>query len=213
MSDDALELVRMRNNFYRDNYRRALAALLLMILINLLLAAGIVYQIMNRPQPQYFATTADGKLIQLSPLNDPMVSQEFLLQWANQAAVAAYTYDFVNYRQQLQKASEYFTPEGWKNFEDILRKSKNLDTVIDQKLTVNAVATGAPVITQRGILNDRYAWKVQIPLLITYQNPNRVINQSVLVNMIITRVSVLEFPRGIAIAEYLAGEQPLVGGQ
>jgi intracellular multiplication protein IcmL len=213
MSDDALELVRMRNNFYRDNYRRAIAALLLMVLVNLLLVAGVIYQMVNRPHPQYFATTADGKLIQLSPLNDPMVSQEFLLQWANQAAVAAYTYDFVNYRQQLQKASEYFTPEGWKNFQDILKQSKNLNTVIDQKLTVNAVATGAPVITQRGILNGRFAWKVQIPLLVTYQNPNRVINQSVLVNMIITRVSVLDFPRGIAIAEYLAGEQPLGAGQ
>ena len=37
MKEDALELVKNRNDFYRDNYRRALSAMLLVIIVNIAL--------------------------------------------------------------------------------------------------------------------------------------------------------------------------------
>ena len=36
MAEDAVELVRLRNNFYRDNYRRLVGALLVMLVIFLI---------------------------------------------------------------------------------------------------------------------------------------------------------------------------------
>lgn len=204
MADEALDVVKERRNFYRDNYRRVVGALLLMTLINLFLGFIIYYLITTRPEPKYFATSADGRIIPIYPLTAPMVSDSALLQWANQAAVAAYTYNFATFRKELQNASEYFTPEGWKDFESALVSSRNLETVINKKLVVTAVATGAPVILDRGILSGHYSWKVQMPLLVTYESASTTIQQPILITMLVTRVPAVNVPKGIAIAQFVA---------
>ena len=37
MAEDSAELVKLRNEFYRDNYRRVFTALLFMIIVNILI--------------------------------------------------------------------------------------------------------------------------------------------------------------------------------
>ncbi len=204
MPDTALEVVQMRKNFYRDSYQRVVGALLFMILITFLQFLIIYYLMTHKPEPKYFATSADGRIIPIYPLTAPMVSDAVLSQWANEAAVAAYTYNFATYRKELQDASEYFTPGGWKDFETALQSSRNLETVVTKKLVVTAVATAAPVILDRGVLNNHYSWKVQMPLLVTYGSASTTIQQPIQVTMLITRVSTLNVPKGIAIAQFVA---------
>ena len=170
MAEDALAVVTLRNTFYRDNYRRVVMGLLLMIVINLGLGGVIFYMVSHKQPPKYFATTADGRILPLYPLDAPMVSKAKLLSWANQAAISVYNFSFVHWQQQLQAASNYFTAAGWKNFEAALKSTGDLQTVLTKKLVVSAVATGAPVILNQGVVGGRYAWKVSIPLLVTYQS-------------------------------------------
>lgn len=207
---DALEVVKMRNNFYRDNYRRVLLALLVLLILNGLLVGIIVYQYYTRPEPRYFATSADGRITPIYPLSKPVVSASALKQWANLAAVAAYSYDFAHYRSDLQLASEFFTPKGWRDFQRALRDSGNLETVLTKKLVVSAVSTGTPVIIEQGLLRGRYAWKVQMPLLVSYQSASTVITDPQVVTLLITRVSPLQVPKGIAISQYISA--PAGGG-
>lgn len=209
VNQDALEVIRLRNNFYRDSYRRVLAALLLMLIINLVMAAALFYQLTHRPEPRYFATTSDGKVIRLYPLSAPVVSTAELLQWATVAATTANTYNFVNYRKEMQQASQFFTPSGWKKYQEELKGSRNLETVLTKKLTVNAVATGAPIILDQGVVHGQYKWKVQLPILVTYESSTTKISQPLLVTMLITRVSTLETPTGVAIDSFYMSEQQL----
>lgn len=203
MADDAVEVVRLRNDFYRDNYRKVVLALLLSISIVVTLIGALTYIITHPPVPQYFATTTDGRITPLVPLDQPNLSSAALLQWANTAAVAVYNYNFINYRQALQEASEYFTSDGWSEFLSALNSSNNLKAVIEKKLIVSAVATGAPVILEQGPLIDRYAWKVQMPMLVTYQSASQFSQQSVVVTMLITRISTLSSVRGVGIAQFI----------
>lgn len=212
MANEALETVVSRNHFYRDNYRRVLSALLLMVVINVGLVGVVLYQVSHRPSPEYFATSADGKITKLSPLSTPVVPTHELLQWANTAAVAVNTYTFVNYRKELQTASEYFTPDGWRNYQKALKDSGNLDMVTSRRLIATAVATGAPVVIDQGLISGRYAWKVQIPLLVTYESASTNIKQPITVTMIITRVPVLNIPKGIAIAQFYASDRSTTEG-
>lgn len=200
---EALQVVALRNTFYRDNHRKIVGLLLLSVIIIIILTGGLLYIVTNPPQPRYFATTIDGRITPLVPLEEPNLSKSAVLQWANTAAIAAYTYNFVNYRQALQEASEYFTPDGWSSFMAALKSSNNLDAVLSKKLIVSAVATGAPIVLAQGLLNDRYAWRVQMPMLITYQSPSQFSQQSVTVTMLITRVPTLNSPRGIGIAQFV----------
>jgi len=204
MAEQAAELIRARNEFYRDNYRKVFSALLLMIVVNIILLGIIYYQITNPPSPKYFATTSDGKIIKLQPLNRPVIAPQVLLQWASMAAVEAYTYNFANYREAFQNLQNKFTLDGWKNFERALKASRMLETVIAKKLVVTAVATGTPVILDQGVVNGRHVWKVNMPMLVTYQSASEVTQSPLVVTMIVSRVSPINYPDGIAIVSYVA---------
>lgn len=213
MADDAVQLVQLRNQFYRDSHQKMVISLLLAVAIIVVLGMALIYLVTNPPQPRYFAITAEGQLTPMVPLSQPNISQPALLQWANTAAIASYTYNFVNYRQELQAASEFFTPPGWRAFMDALNSSNNLTAVIAKKLVVSAVATGAPVILQEGLLNGVYAWRVQMPMLVTYQSASDFSQQSVTVTMLITRIPTLNSVRGIGIAQFIVTGGTALGVQ
>lgn len=210
MAEDALTVVALRNKFYKDSQRKVILALLIAILVNVVLASLVVYMITHPPAPKYFATSINGRITPLFPLDEPNQSDSAVLQWANQAAIAAFTYNFVNYRDELQASSGFFTAEGWDQFLGALEQSNNLDAVKAKKLVVSAVATRAPIILQKGVLNGRYSWRVQMPILVTYQSASEFTQQNNVVTMLITRVSTLNSPRGIGISQFVV--EPASGG-
>ena len=204
MAEDALTAVVLRNNFYRDGQRKMIAVLIFSIACNVLLASILAYIITHPPAPKYFATSINGRITPLVALNAPNQSDSAVLQWANQAAVATFSYNFVNYRSELVAASGFFTPEGWDQFVSALAGSNNLDAVKAKKLVVSAVATSAPVILQKGVLNGRFAWRIQMPILVTYQSASEFSQQNLNVTMLVSRVDTLNSPRGIGIAQFVS---------
>ncbi|MFI4918089.1 MAG: type IVB secretion system apparatus protein IcmL/DotI [Legionellales bacterium] len=210
MAEDALAVVTLRNKFYKDSQRRVILALVIAITVNLVMGLMLIYVITHPPAPKYFATSINGRITPLFPLDEPNQSDSAVLQWANQAAIAAFTYNFVNYRDELQAASGFFTAEGWDQFLTALQESNNLDAVKAKKLIVSAVATRAPIILQKGILNGSYSWRLQMPVLVTYQSASEFTQQNNVVTLLITRVSTLNSPRGIGISQFVVG--PASGG-
>jgi len=202
-TDDVAVLIRLRNEFYRDNYHRILMVLLLAFLTILLLIGALTYVVTHPPQAKYFATNSSGRIVPLVALNEPNLSKAALLQWANTAAVAAFTYNFVNFRQELQAASEFFTSAGWEAFVKSLTQSRNLAAVRAKNLVVSAVATGAPIILQEGVVSGRYTWRVQMPMIVTYQSGSQISQQSLIITMLVTRISTLNSPQGIGIAQFI----------
>src|ERR1043165_9395954 len=108
MAEDALTIVHLRNQFYKDSQRKVMLALLIAIISNFLLGGLLLYILLHPPEPRYFATSINGRITPLFPLNEPNQSDSAVLQWANQAAIAAFTYNFVNYRDELQASSGFF---------------------------------------------------------------------------------------------------------
>lgn len=210
MAEDALKVITLRNQFYKDSQRRVILSLMISILVNFILGAILVYIFTHPPAPKYFATSINGRITPLFPLNVPNQSDSAVLQWANQAAIASFTYNFVNYNDELQASSVFFTPEGWDQFITALDQSNNLAAVKAKKLIVSAVATRAPVILKKGILNGSYSWRIQMPMLVTYQSASEFTQQNNVVTMLVTRISTLNSPKGIGIAQFVVG--PATGG-
>jgi intracellular multiplication protein IcmL len=210
MEQGGVEAVRFRNQFYRDSYRRVLLILLISFLLNVTLISVIYYQIVTRPTPTYFATNEDGTLKELIPLNQPYVNQEQLLSWASQAAISAYSFNFLDYRANLQNARKYFTPEGFDNYVKSLDSSGNLKATIERKLVVKPVITDVPIIVKEGMIAGvRYGWRIQIPMLIQYVSASDKIEQPVLVTLLVVRVSTLDSGTGIAISSFVTEDRKL----
>ncbi len=194
-----LEMVVMRNAFYRDHYYFALFAVVLMLAINGFLGLIIFYKWKHPAQPQYFATTAEGRIINIEPMNKPAVSDDFVLQWATESLRKAFSLDYIHWKAQLQEAQANFTPDGWNYFTDALKKSNNLKTLTELKMVSNVEMTGAPEITTKAVVGGHYAWNIKIPVLLTSTNGTKTIHTPINFTVIVLRESAQYYPQKIAI--------------
>jgi intracellular multiplication protein IcmL len=200
----ALKNVLLRNAFYRDGYKRVLFAVLLILFFDIALAFAIFYKYIHPPEPQYFATTPAGKIIHYHPLTDPVLSDQEILQWVSVAVRRMYELDFLHWRDQLQRIQNYFTPKGWQDWSAALKSSDNLNTISKLKMVSSGDITGAPTITQKAIIGGHYAWKVQVPVKVSYESSSRApITQTYNITLIVLRQPVQSTPARIAINNFI----------
>ena len=129
--EKAAELVFNRNFFYRDNYKRVMIIGLVSIVSNIILAMAVAYAIFNPAPSRFIVTSPDGRIIPVEPLSAAVKSPPQILAWANMAATKINSFDFVNYRQQLQEASNYFSIDGWSDYKAQLKSTGNLKFVVE----------------------------------------------------------------------------------
>ena len=187
MIKDALQLVTLRNFFYRDNFRRMAFILLLSVFLNVVLAVALFVMSANRPAPLYFASTSDGKLIALAAEDQPIMTDQAVISWVTNAVPQIMGLDFLNYRQQINRSREDFTDYGWQQFMQAI--GDTLNQVKTQQLVVKAVPSDVPVITAKGLVNGVYTWKIQVPLTISYQQGSTEDVKKVVWSLIVQRVN------------------------
>lgn len=195
----------VRNQFYRDGYRALLKLAVLQGLMVLLLIFAMFFLIhSHRPENRYFATTEDGRLVPMVPLNQPNLSTPALMSWVAQAGTEVMTFGFNDYRRRLQESSRNFTRRGWESFTHALQRARIIEMIESNQQVVTAVPQGAPVLQSEGLVAGRYQWIVQLPMVVTYQAGSRTRSDNVLITMVVVRVPRLESPSGIGIEQWVA---------
>jgi len=196
---------------YRDNYRKLLRYLLGLSVIAAVLSALLVVELMSRGEPAYYATTTTGRIVSLNSLSEPIVTSDYITQWASLATRSILNLHFDNYQNDLQQASGYFTPNGWASFQDALKKSGMLDTITGDKLDASAIVNGSPVILDREVLHGNYTWRIQLPVLVTYTSASASQQANFMVTMNVERVPVETLATGIAISD-ISAQRIYLGG-
>lgn len=205
--DDAAILVQQRNHFYRQKYRVALAIYVLCIVAIVTLISVLVYVTRNPTRPLYFLTDSVGRLMPDIPVTVPGMSNDEVAAWTIEAVEAAYSYNYVNYRSQLQDAQKYFTEYGWRNYMTGLTASNNLLAVTERKMIFVAKVVGPPRFLNEGILSGVYSWKLQLPLLVNfleapYDKPT--FSNAYSVNVVVQRQKFQQSYKGLAIVQMIA---------
>ena len=190
------------NYFYRDYYHYFIIALMSLILILIVAVLMTLFQVLHRPLPAFAAVQANGESMPLTPFEQPNLLPDTLLRWASKAASTAYTFDFVNYNQEISQVRPYFTNAGWFDFRSAI--SGVLSTIVKNQLFVTGVVSGAPVIANQGPLPGKgYVWRVQIPFLVTYQSANTTTTAFFIVILSIVQVPTSTNPQGIGIDQFI----------
>ena len=173
-----------------------------------LLAAYILVAAAQSPA-RYYASTTTGEVVPIESLSSPVVTPEFIQQWATTVARSVYNINFLEYQKQLGLAKPYFTDDGWIAFQDAITASGLLNTIQAKKLYLSTVVNGPVVIVKRYISGGRYSWDVQLPLLILYTSSSTNVKRQIYVSMTIKRVPELEISRGIAVTTFTIGGDDL----
>lgn len=200
------ELKKFSSNYYRNNFHRAVAFLLVMMSLSVILIGILGYLYITTPHDpsKFYASNAhSGEVTELYPLSAPMLKPAKLLDWTTKTVTAAYTFNFANYRKVFENLKKSFTDNGWKDFNNMLKNSRILDEVINKELFLTIEIIGTPSILDEGIVDGHYAWRVRIPVSITYKSADKVAaqerKQSFDINVIVIRVPDLDNPEQVAI--------------
>ena len=107
--------------------------------------------------------------------------------------------NFENYESQLDKTSQYFTPEAWGTFLSDMNKHGYLSSLKKSQLSMNSFVSGPVVIVFEGVINGQFVWKVQMPVKILFEGASSSVKNSWVVSMTIYRVPTVENPRAILV--------------
>ncbi len=194
-----------RAAFYRAGYRRILKIAVSEAIVILILVAAFFFIIdVHRPEDRYFAATEEGTLIEMQPLYYPNLSTKAITSWSAQAATEVMTFGFNDYRRRFQEASRNFTETGWESFMKALTSSKMISTVTSNQQLILAAPAGAPVLIEEGVVKGVYQWKVQVPLVITYQAQSKVRSSELLVTLTLVPVEDVGASSGVGIEQWFA---------
>lgn len=207
-TNDALTTVFARNTFYRRLHYLVLATLALAITVIGILLGILVHMLRYPNPPLYFATDDVGRLIHVVPVDTPNMSQQDVINWVIDALQNALSFDFINFRAQLQNAQRYFTDFGWRNYMDAQKATNNFVALDTRKMVFLAQVIGQPTLVTQGILGGAYAWKFDMPVIMTYLYPpyddkSRYTN-SLDVSVVVQRQPILQSYRGLGIVQVIA---------
>ncbi len=175
-------------------------------LVQSVLAVGIVGLVADRiwmshhpPQPKFFYTDGKGTPYEIQPLDAPVMAEADLLIWTTRSIVAAYTVNFSEYRDQLSRAAAHFTIRGWNSFGAAFIRTGNFEKLKSARLVATAVPEKAATIRERAVIGGVLTYKIELPLLVTYENENNSPSQHLLVTVLVVRAIETRHPDGIAI--------------
>lgn len=124
-------------------------------------------------QFRYILLTDTGDILPQIPLEEANHKDEYIIDWTIDSITRLYSFDYVNYRDQFQKAKYNLTAQGWKNFEDAMEISGNFNAVLGNQFVTTAVPTGPGRVTKSAEFMGRHAWKVEFPMVISYRSSNK----------------------------------------
>ncbi len=156
------------------------------------------------PQPHYFYTNGRDTPLDVFPLDNPVMSDSDMLIWTVSAVCAVFTVNFKEYRMQLNKAGERFTDRGWDAYANAFKGVGNLAKIQSARLIGTATPERAAVIRGKGVIGDLYTYKVEIPLIVTFENDNVTNAQHLIVSVVVIRTIEPDHPDGVAIDQLTA---------
>ena len=189
-------------SWYRTQFHRAMKLALGLVIAQGVSIVVIALLLLNQPGPRYFAATPDLRLAPLVPLDQPVLTQEGLLTWASDTITGAMSLNFLEWREKLESIRSNFDDEAFKSFLASLKSSGVLDMIREKRLSASAVSTRAPVIIASGLVGGTATWRIEFPLVVSYESSQGVEStQRLVATVLVRRASTVKTPRGVVIQQ------------
>lgn len=164
------------------------------------------------PKKEFVWTSNAGAVCNVTPISEPHINPQIVVNFALEAAVSTYTYNYVNYRRAVNEtADRYFTSDFRDSYFPAFSDSGALKSVLENYFIVSAVnpPNKPPQIKSVGRKSGTgaYYWDVQVPLRVSYSSGRRSSDESILATVRVIRVDPSRpNPTGIAVDSLQAAQ-------
>jgi intracellular multiplication protein IcmL len=215
-SNKAVGMILLGQQYSNDRLHYISRIVLGLIIALTLSIVGNIVMWPNPPKYRYVPIDNSGLVLPQIPIWQPNNDDQFIVDWTVDAITRLYSFDFMNYRQQLQDARKNLTPLGWRTFEAALQESNSFNAILSNNFVLTAVPTGEGKITSQFVNTDteRYQWVVEFPMLITYRTAasevngkrveGRIVSDPQNMKITVSRVSAFSNHSGLGIRSVVA---------
>lgn len=194
----------VRGTWDRLQYLRAMKVSMIALSLLGLSLVGNAVQMLSRPDPLYYAATNDMRVVPLKPMSEPVFSDAGLLNWTSSVVTQTLTLDFLNFRKQLTDLQQYYTKEAFVELLKSLDGSGNLDRIRQRRLTTQAVLDRAPVIVASGMMQGALSWKIEVPVVVSYESTRGVeTTQRMVAEVLVQRADTRKVPQGVQVRQLI----------
>ena len=145
---------------------------------------------------------SDLRLAPLIPLDRPVLTQQGLLNWVSETITSSMSLDFLEWRKKLDNMRDNFDDAAYKSFLDSLQSSGILEMIKEKRLSASAIVTEAPVIIASGVVSGIATWRIEFPIIVSYESSQGVEStQHLLATVLVRRASTAKTPRGVVIQQ------------
>lgn len=150
----------------------------------------------------------DGQLdtnnVKEVPITLPAAHSTFknLTSWLTDAISETYTFGFTNFNEQVGKAEQYFTEDGYRSYLNALQINNTEKEIITKRIEVATIPLQTPVLINGGVFGNSEFWRFRVPVLVSIQGGKEPLVEQYMVEVLIIRVPSYISYKGIAIAEY-----------
>ena len=189
-----------------DEYKSKIVMITLSLLAALI-SIGVFYVFAKKIRtPELLFVPIQGEVYHINSMILPNQSKEAVKSWAREAVEKTYTFDFRNVGKSLTEAEPYFTHDAWPIFKKTLTNSQLIASVEKNKLEVNVVAQIDPQIEFSAIDKsskdkEEFAWKLIIPVTLSFSGDIPTENQDMIIRVTIVRVPTVENPKGLGVVQ------------
>jgi intracellular multiplication protein IcmL len=200
MSDPA---VQGKNDNYRDGFYAMVRVVNIQVVIILALVVAFGFFLSTREKTdRYFAETAEGRKMQMAGLHLPNMGRAAMSSWAASAASQIMTFGFNDIDQQFALSRNNFTREGWESFRKAMGASGVVESMMETQQILTSVPESPPTLTREGLINGKYSWSFDVPLLMTFRAGGVNVSRSKVVHLVIETIPTRENPNGVGISEW-----------
>lgn len=168
----------------------------------IILALAIIAVLATRePKDNFFATTPNGVITRIEPMDQPMLSNAQVASFGVEAVTETMSLTYVDYEKVLSESQEYYRPDSFRSVHDAIRNSGYLKTVVDGFFIATAIASEAPQIIREGKRGGVYAWEIKFPLNVKLQSRDGLKIQNFDVIVVVERAPADLRPRCVAVTK------------
>lgn len=158
-----------------------------------------------QPQQQrYFATSTNGKLVQLKPLDEPELSRVAIVNWLNESLMSSFTFGFHDYQRRHKEAEALYSDEGWANYQGILKRHNLMERITGNNSVVTGVLQSSPTMMQEGVLDGKWRAVFKVPLLLMERTGRHKKTEELAATVTIERADLSVNPMGLQIVKIVA---------
>ncbi len=167
-----------------------------------LLALSVAVLVLHgSPEPDIVASTADGRIIPATRLDEPMMSDDALRFGLARAITETFTLSFHDYRMRLDRARQHYTTAAFEALVGQLEQTGFIKRLTGAYQVCEAIIEGTPTAVSRQRHDGVLYVAFETPILLTFRAGAKTRTTRFLVKSLVVRTPLSENIRGWAIAQ------------